>query len=104
VLEIVAERSPEELRPVLDAAPGALARTDRDHVLYSMALATGLREHELAGLDVSDVFEPDGKVKIAAVLGEQNARESSVPDTAAGDATSTLTGERRGAPRHWSSP
>src|SRR5664279_3100470 len=35
----------------------------RDHVLYSMALTTGLREHELAGLEVSDVFEPDGSVK-----------------------------------------
>jgi site-specific recombinase XerD len=35
----------------------------RDHVLYSMALATGLREHELAGLEVSDVFETDGNVR-----------------------------------------
>jgi len=35
----------------------------RDHVLYSMALATGLREHELAGLEVGDVFEDDGKAK-----------------------------------------
>ena len=35
----------------------------RDHVLYSMALATGLREHELAGLEVGDVFEADGKAK-----------------------------------------
>ena len=35
----------------------------RDHVLYSMALATGLREHELAGLEVGDVFEPDGKTR-----------------------------------------
>ena len=29
----------------------------RDHILYSMALATGLREHELASLEVGDVFE-----------------------------------------------
>ena len=35
----------------------------RDHVLYSMALATGLREHELAALEVSDVFEGDGRTK-----------------------------------------
>jgi integrase/recombinase XerC len=35
----------------------------RDHVLYSMALATGLREHELAGLEVGDVFEADGKAR-----------------------------------------
>ena len=35
----------------------------RDHVLYSMALATGLREHELTGLAVGDVFENDGAAK-----------------------------------------
>jgi site-specific recombinase XerC len=35
----------------------------RDHVLYSMALATGLREHEIAGLEVGDAFETDGKAK-----------------------------------------
>ena len=29
----------------------------RDHVLYSVALATGLREHELLALDVGDVFD-----------------------------------------------
>jgi integrase len=40
----------------------------RDHVLYSMALATGLREHELAGLEISDVFEPDGKARKRIVL------------------------------------
>jgi site-specific recombinase XerC len=32
----------------------------RDHVLYSMALATGLREHELSRLEIGDVFETDG--------------------------------------------
>jgi integrase/recombinase XerC len=32
----------------------------RDHVLYSTALATGLREHELAGLEIGDVFEANG--------------------------------------------
>lgn len=30
----------------------------RDHVLYSTALATALREHELVALDVGDVFDP----------------------------------------------
>ena len=40
----------------------------RDHVLYSMALATGLREHELAGLEVGDVFEPDGKARKRILL------------------------------------
>ena len=35
----------------------------RDHVLYSMALTTGLREHELAGLEVGDVFESNGQAR-----------------------------------------
>jgi len=35
----------------------------RDHVIYAMALATGLREHELVGLDVGDVFDADGKAR-----------------------------------------
>jgi integrase len=32
----------------------------RDHVLYAMALGTGLREHELIALTVGDVFR-DGR-------------------------------------------
>ena len=33
----------------------------RDHLLYSMALATGLRAHELVALDVGDVFDAEGR-------------------------------------------
>ena len=40
----------------------------RDHVLYSMALATGLREHELTSLEVGDVFEGDGAARKRIVL------------------------------------
>lgn len=40
----------------------------RDHVLYAMALATGLREHELVALDVGDVFDDDGKAKRRVAL------------------------------------
>src|SRR2546428_8818505 len=32
----------------------------RDHVIYSMALGTGLRLAEIVGLNVGDVFAPDG--------------------------------------------
>ena len=32
----------------------------RDHVIYSMALGSGLRLAELVGLNVGDVFTPDG--------------------------------------------
>ena len=35
----------------------------RDHVIYSLALGTGLREHELLALNVGDVFDAAGKAK-----------------------------------------
>jgi len=35
----------------------------RDHVLYAMALGTGLRAHELVALDVADVFDRTGEPK-----------------------------------------
>lgn len=35
----------------------------RDHVLLSLALATGLREHELVGLNIGDVMADDGKAR-----------------------------------------
>ncbi len=40
---------------------GEHARGFRDHVIFSFALGTALREHELLALDVGDVFGPDGK-------------------------------------------
>jgi len=40
----------------------------RDHVLYAMALGTGLREHELVALDVGDVFDAGGKARRRIVL------------------------------------
>ena len=35
----------------------------RDHVLLALALGTGLREHEIAALDVGDVLHEDGRVR-----------------------------------------
>jgi site-specific recombinase XerC len=35
----------------------------RDHVLYAMALGTGLRAHELVALDVGDVFDDAGRAR-----------------------------------------
>ena len=35
----------------------------RDHVIISLALATGLREHEILALDVGDVFDARGRAK-----------------------------------------
>ncbi len=35
----------------------------RDHVIFSVALGTALREHEIVGLDVGDVFDAAGKAR-----------------------------------------
>ena len=35
----------------------------RDHCIYSLALGTGLREHEILALDVGDVFDDAGHAK-----------------------------------------
>lgn len=40
----------------------------RDHVLYAMALGTGLREHELVALDMGDIFASGGKARRRIVL------------------------------------
>lgn len=50
----------ERERRLLLKATGEHRDGYRDHVIYSMALATGLREHELVALDVGDVFDDDG--------------------------------------------
>ena len=40
---------------------GEHARGFRDHVIFSVALGTALREHEILALNVGDVFGADGK-------------------------------------------
>lgn len=40
----------------------------RDHVIYSLALGTGLREHEILALDVSDIYDDSGKAKRRVAL------------------------------------
>jgi integrase len=40
----------------------------RDHLLISMALGTGLREHELLALDLGDVFDGEGRAKRRVAL------------------------------------
>jgi integrase len=40
----------------------------RDHVIISLALGTGLREHELLALDCGDVFDEDGRARRRVTL------------------------------------
>jgi len=42
----------------------ATASNPRDHLIFSMALGTGLRISELVGLDVGDVYLPDGTPRV----------------------------------------
>ena len=39
----------------------ATARNLRDHLIYSLALGTGLRLAEIVGLNVGDVYTPEGR-------------------------------------------
>jgi integrase len=41
----------------------ATSKHPRDHLIFSMALGTGLRLGELVGLNVADVYAPDGTPK-----------------------------------------
>ncbi len=41
----------------------ATSKHPRDHTIYSLALGTGLRLGELVGLNVGDVYGPDGSPK-----------------------------------------
>lgn len=45
-----------EQKAILRATAGNL----RDHLIYSLALGTGLRLAEVVGLNVGDVYAPDG--------------------------------------------
>jgi site-specific recombinase XerC len=51
-----------------EALLSATREHPRDHVLYAMALGTGLRAHELVALDVGDVFDSAGEPKRRVLL------------------------------------
>ena len=61
-------RAPETMTAAEQAALlRATAGAPRDHLLYSMALGTGLRLRELLGLNVGDV-SPDGRTVRTRIL------------------------------------
>lgn len=60
----------------------------RDHIIFSVALGTALREHEILALDISDVFDIRGKAKNRVQLrvfkrsnDDQEQQEVFLPDT-----------------------
>jgi integrase/recombinase XerC len=59
---------------------GATARNPRDHLLYSLALGTGLRLAEIVGMNVGDVYTPDGKPRNRVRLRAEIAKGGRVGD------------------------
>src|SRR5437867_11087240 len=66
----------------------ATAGHPRDHLIYSLALGTGLRLAESVGLNVGDVFTPDGtprsRVRVRAEIAKgRRAGDIFLPDALA---------------------
>ncbi len=71
----------DEQRLILRSTAGNI----RDHLIYSLALGTGLRLAEIVGLDVGDVFAPDGTPRVrvrvrAAIAKGGRAADVFLPD------------------------
>ena len=56
------------------------AKHPRDHLIISMALGTGLRVSELIGLNVGDVFTPDGTPKTRVRVRREIAKRGRAGD------------------------
>ena len=71
-----------EQRAILRATTGNL----RDHLIYSLALGTGLRLAEIVGLNVGDVYGQDGKPKNRLRLRPEIAKNGRAGDVFLPDA------------------
>ncbi|HEV8242920.1 MAG TPA: site-specific integrase [Candidatus Polarisedimenticolia bacterium] len=72
----------DEQRAILRAT----ARNLRDHLIYSLAFGTGLRLAEIVGLDVGDVYTPDGKPRNRVRLRPEIAKNGTAGDVFLPDA------------------
>src|SRR5213594_2315445 len=61
-------------------------RNLRDHLIYSLALGTGLRLAEIVGLNVGDVYTPEGKPKNRVRLRPEIAKNGRAGDVFLPDA------------------
>src|SRR5436190_20234602 len=71
-----------EQRAILQATAG----NPRDHLIYSLALGTGLRLAEIVGLNVGDVYTPEGRPRNRVRLRPQIAKGGRVGDVFLPDA------------------
>ena len=58
----------------------ATARSLRDHLIYSLALGTGLRLAEIVGLNVEDVYTPEGRPRNRVRLRPEIAKNGRAGD------------------------
>ncbi len=58
----------------------ATAQHPRDHLIYSLALGTGLRLGEIVGLNVGDVYAPDGTPRVRVRLRREIAKNGRAGD------------------------
>ena len=65
-----------EQHALLQAAAGH----PRDHVIFSLALGTGLRLSELVGLNVGDVFFPTGEPRLRIRVRPEIAKRGTAGD------------------------
>src|SRR5256712_11953466 len=64
----------------------AARRNPRDHLIYSLALGTGLRLAEIVGLDMGDVYTTDGRPKNRVRLRPEIAKNGRAGDVFLPDA------------------
>ena len=72
----------EEMHALLAASTGH----PRDHLVFSLALGTGLRLSELVGLDVADLFFPTGEPRIRVRIRPEIAKRGRTGDVFLPDA------------------
>ena len=70
----------------------ATRRNLRDHLIYSLALGTGLRLAEIVGLNVGDVYTPEGRPKNPLRLRSEIAKNGRAGDVFLPDALSGSRG------------
>jgi integrase len=66
----------DEQRAVLRATAASV----RDHTVVSLALGTGLRLAEIVGLDVGDVFAPNGTPRVRVPIRKEIAKGGRAAD------------------------
>jgi len=72
----------------------ATACNPRDHLIYSLALGTGLRLAEIVGLAVGDVYTPEGRPRNRLRIRPEIAKGGRTGDVFLPDAAYSGDGER----------